>query len=148
MNEQFRPRATWAQPLETVNIVDSKAPEYPLFTDKIDAEFIPETLDVPTQDVNLVELGILAFHLGSVSASTDVKHKEFNAVGPAGSITTKVFSGFGTVVRFQRHGSPELNRRSGSMHYGQMYQVFGDLCFRNRQWRYPQYQLILNLDRC
>lgn len=139
VHEQYRPRATWAQLLEALNIIDFKVPgRTPLIVDTIDAECIPSTLHVPTQDINLIDLGILAFHLGSVSVNIDTKNKEFNAVGPAGSITTEILPGFGTVVRFHRHGNLEVNRRSGTMHYGHMDQLFGKLRFRNQPWQYPK----------
>ncbi|KAI1876202.1 uncharacterized protein JN550_001698 [Neoarthrinium moseri] len=83
--KRLRPRATWAQLLDTLNVCDLT----PLVEDRVDAECIPSSVDVPTQKVDLVSMGVVAFHLGFHSVDINVTDRSILATGRAGSISTE-----------------------------------------------------------
>ncbi|KAM0809861.1 hypothetical protein AB5N19_10208 [Seiridium cardinale] len=96
----YRPRATWAQVLATCdfahisNIIDGK----------VDAEYIPTSLDVPSQQMNLAVLGIIALLMDMSVVRINIDRREFFASGSLGTITTEELSGFGKLLRFQKTG--------------------------------------------
>lgn len=78
--------------------VDSKAMD----TSRLcGADCIPSTLDVPTQKVQLTDLGIFAFCLGFNKVEISTQDRTILATGEVGTITTESLPGYGAVVRFQ-----------------------------------------------
>lgn len=94
--ERLNPRATWAQLLEALGIVNIKTLE----VRRVNAECIASSIDVPTQKISLRDLGILAFYLKMRTVHIDSAKRTFLATGPSGSISTEDLPGFGKVVRF------------------------------------------------
>ncbi|KAF7518602.1 hypothetical protein G7054_g13404 [Neopestalotiopsis clavispora] len=130
-DERPNPRATWAQLLEALGIVDIK----PLVVHNISAECIASSIDVPTQKVALQELGVLAFHLKMRTVKIDLVERTFLAIGPSGSISTEDLPGFGKVVRFQSYGYYSLGYRSPFLRKDHSSQLFGRLCFGDSEGR-------------
>ncbi|KAI0444593.1 hypothetical protein F4803DRAFT_244991 [Xylaria telfairii] len=101
---QLRPRATWAQLLSLGGIDVEQA----LMGDTyVDVDSIPGSLDIPPQMVSVVDLGILAIFMGFDSFRMNAQERDFQAVGKAGSITTEDLTGFGRVLRFQKHNDDQ-----------------------------------------
>lgn len=105
LNLQLRPRATWAQ-LLSLSGLDI---EWALMDNTyVDVDSIPGSLDVPPQMVNVDDLGKLAILMGFDSIKMNAQERDFQAVGKAGSITTEDLTGFGKVLRFQKHNDKQF----------------------------------------
>jgi len=92
-----RPRASWAQMLYALGIADVKA----LKLAYVDADTIPDSIDVPVQRVRLHELGRIALRLGFSEVHINIKSREIKAAGPHGTIYTTTEAGIGRTARFE-----------------------------------------------
>ena len=92
-----RPRASWAQMLYALGIADVKA----LKLAYVDADNIPDSIDVPVQRVRLHELGRIALILGFSEVHINIKSREIKAAGPHATIYTTTEAGIGRTGRFE-----------------------------------------------
>lgn len=92
-----RPRASWAQLLVALGILNVK----PLILRLVGSDTVHSNLDTPLQRVSVRDLGHLAFVLGFQSVKIDISNRTFLAFSPAGSITTEEVPVLGKVLRFE-----------------------------------------------